>query len=146
MSRKLYHACAVQIGGFGILISGQSGSGKTSTMLRLMEHAKLQGAEAHMITDDQVYLEQHGEALIASPPGQVAGLLEIRGFGICKHDYLDKSEIHLSTELVDDNCLERMPEKASIDIEGITLPLLNLPTRHEALATRIVFAWLHTNR
>jgi len=146
MTRSLFHASAVQIGGFGILISGRSGSGKTSTMLRLLEHAKLQDAEAHMIADDQVYLERQDDILIASPPKDIAGLLEIRGFGICKHDYLEKSEIHLSTELVDDEHLERIPEQASIDLEGITVPQLNLPKRHEALAARIVFAWLHTNR
>ena len=140
------HACALQIGGFGILILGRSGSGKTSTMLRLLEHAKLQAVEAHMIADDQVYLEQDTGLLVASPPMSVAGLLEIRGFGICKHDHLEKSQIHLVTELVDDKSLERMPEKSDIDLEGITLPKLNLPQKHEALAARIVFAWLHTNR
>lgn len=146
MSKSLFHACAVQVGGFGILISGPSGSGKTSTMIRLMEHAKLLGAEAHMIADDQVYLEQRGNGLIATAPKRLAGLLEIRGFGICQHDYIEEAEIHLSTELVDDDRLERMPEKATIDIEGIAIPRLNIPKKHEALATRIIFAWLHSKR
>lgn len=146
MTKCLMHACALQIGGFGILICGRSGSGKTSTMLRLLEHAKLHGIDAHMISDDQVYVEQHGEGVIASPPNQIAGLVEIRGFGICKHDYLEKSEIHLAAELIDDKHIERIPDAATIDIVGLTLPFLQLPIQHEALAARIVFAWLHTNR
>jgi len=121
---KLYHACVVQIEDRGILIDGTSGSGKTSTALRLLEHAKLTGRTAHLIGDDQVFLEPQNT----------------------DHAYIEKSHIHLIARIVEDEKIDRMPDDHSIEIEGISLPLLYLPRKHEELAMRIIFAWLDANR
>ncbi len=143
---KLYHACVVQIEDRGILIDGTSGSGKTSTALRLLEHAKLTGRTAHLIGDDQVFLEPQNSDLTASVPEAIAGKIEIRGFGISDHAYIEKSHIHLIARIVEDEKIDRMPDDHSIEIEGISLPLLYLPRKHEELAMRIIFAWLDANR
>lgn len=145
MKPQLFHASVVQIDGKGIMIIGQSGSGKTSTALGLLETAKIHRKDASLICDDQAHLFRENQQLIAKVPEQIAGQVEIRGFGIINHPYLEKSAISLVTELVDDEKIERMPEPDRFTIEGLNLPFLKIPRRHEELAVRIVFAWLNEN-
>jgi len=145
MTQKLHHACAVEINGKGILIEGPSGSGKTSTALRLLEHAKLHQQPAHLISDDQVFLAQKADSLLATVPENIAGKVEIRGFGITDYSYAPQCEIKLVARIVDDDLIERMPDVLSIDIQGMKLPTLHIPAKHEELATRIIFAWLDTH-
>lgn len=71
-------AGAVAIGGRALLIEGPPGSGKSSLALALI------GRGAGLIGDDAVTLTAQGGRLIASPPPNIAGLLEVRGVGIAR--------------------------------------------------------------
>ena len=48
---ETHHGCVVDIGGKGILITGKSGSGKTSLALGLIERAPVAAA---LVADDRV--------------------------------------------------------------------------------------------
>lgn len=72
----LFPASAVAIGGRALLIEGPSGSGKSSLALALIDRG------AQLIGDDGVSLRRDGDAVIAAPPPNIAGKLEIRGVGI----------------------------------------------------------------
>ncbi len=145
MCVETHHACALEINQIGILILGPSGSGKTSLMMGLLERAKLENHENFLISDDQTILSSNKQTLEASVPQTIAGLVEIRGYGIIPHKNKAKTNLKLVVDLVEDEAIERMPEKHFFDYEETTLPLLKVPKRHEAQAVRIVFAWLNEN-
>jgi len=68
---------AVDVGGAALLIEGPPGSGKSSLALGLIDRG------AKLIGDDGVTLERHSDGpLMASPPPNIAGKLEIRGVGL----------------------------------------------------------------
>lgn len=66
----------VAIAGRGVLIEGASGCGKSTLALELIDRG------ARLIGDDAVTLELHTGCLVAAPPPNIAGKLEIRGLGI----------------------------------------------------------------
>ena len=76
MSELLANVSCVAMRGRGILIMGEPGSGKSSLALALLDR----GAE--LVGDDGVTLEQDGDQIVASPPPNTAGLIEIRNVGL----------------------------------------------------------------
>jgi serine kinase of HPr protein (carbohydrate metabolism regulator) len=75
------HATALVVGTTGLLITGPSGAGKTTLALRLIALARSRGLYADLIADDQVELTRYGQAIVASAPQSIAGLVELRGAG-----------------------------------------------------------------
>ena len=71
-------ASAVAIGGRALMIEGEPGSGKSSLILALIDRG------AQLIGDDAVTLTRDGMKVMASPPPNIAGLLELRGVGLFK--------------------------------------------------------------
>jgi hypothetical protein len=74
----VHQASAVVIAGRALLIEGPPGSGKSSLALALIDRG------AGLIGDDAVSLSCDGGALIAAPPPNIAGLLEVRGVGLVR--------------------------------------------------------------
>lgn len=129
-SQIFVHATAIAIDRDGVLLLGPSGSGKSDLALRLID------AGARLVADDQVILTRIGEKLIANAPPTLAGRLEVRGVGIMALDggrVWRKMPITLAVELVAPDRIERLPEKATRDFLGFTLPLIRL-TPFEASA------------
>jgi hypothetical protein len=77
-SAIVMQATAVAIGGRALLIEGPPGSGKSSLALALIDDG------GHLIGDDAVTLFSQDGRLIASPPPNIAGLLEVRGVGLIR--------------------------------------------------------------
>ncbi len=134
------HASALQLQGTGIAILGPSASGKTSLMLGLFEHAARHGLSAAILADDQVLLEARDGAVIAVAPPSIAGMVELRGYGIVGVNHITSMRLDLVCRLVDDATVARMPISRSIDLHGTHIPVLDLPQRHESAAVRIVMA------
>lgn len=135
----------VELNGTGVLIEGESGSGKTSLALGLVERAGLQGLPAHFVCDDQALLWEEDGRLFAHAPPAIAGKVEIRGLGIDHIDHKPTTTISLICSLADDDCIERLPEPSCRRILSMELPLLMLPRRHEEQAARIVLGRLRAN-
>ena len=76
MSEVLPNVSCVALRGRAVLISGPPGSGKSSLALALMDR----GGE--LIGDDGVTLSQVGELVVATPPPNTEGLIEIRNVGL----------------------------------------------------------------
>jgi hypothetical protein len=70
------HASCVAIGGKGVLILGESGSGKSDLALRLIDEG------AKLVADDGCDLFVRAGKLSAAAPASIAGLIELRGIGI----------------------------------------------------------------
>ena len=71
-----YPASCVSIGGAAVLITGESGIGKSELALALIDRG------ARLISDDQVTLRCEGEWLMASPAQNIAGQIEVRNLGL----------------------------------------------------------------
>ena len=108
----LIHASCIALEGKGVLLRGAPGAGKSDLALRLIEGG------ARLVADDQVALTSTSEALLAAPPAQIAGLLEVRGIGIVSMEYLPQCRVHLVVDLVTPDAVERMPESATVDLCG----------------------------
>ncbi len=76
MSEVISNVSCVAVRGRAMLISGPPGSGKSSLALALMDR----GAE--LIGDDGVTLDRLGELIVATPPPNTHGLIEIRNVGL----------------------------------------------------------------
>ena len=72
----IIQASAVAISGRGLLILGKPGAGKSSLTLALIDRG------ATLIGDDGVAITRQGDRVIASPPPNIAGMVEIRNVGI----------------------------------------------------------------
>lgn len=71
-----YPAGSVSIAGAAILITGESGIGKSELALALIDRG------ARLISDDQVALRRAGERIIASPAQNIGGQIEVRNLGV----------------------------------------------------------------
>jgi HPr kinase/phosphorylase len=71
------HGVLVDIYGFGVLIMGKSGVGKSETALELVKRGH------RLVADDCVEIRQEDQdTLVGNAPGLIEHLLEIRGLGI----------------------------------------------------------------
>lgn len=137
-----HHCCVVTIGDAGVLIEGKSGSGKTSLALGLVAAGRQRELSADFVCDDQALLEAVAGKLIARQPAAIAGLVELRGHGIVSIATKSSTQIGLVVRLVGDQLIERMPVPLQTVLQGIALPLIEVPARHEARAIRITLARL----
>ncbi len=107
----------------GILLRGPSGAGKSDLALRLVD------AGGRLVADDQTALVRQGGGLVATPPGTLAGLLEVRGVGIVKLGstrLLARARIALLVDLVPPDRIERLPDPARETLIGVDLPVVAL--------------------
>lgn len=70
------HGVLVDVYGIGILITGESGIGKSETALELIKRGH------RLVTDDAVDIREIDGELIGTSPKITIGMLEVRGIGI----------------------------------------------------------------
>jgi HPr kinase/phosphorylase len=120
------HASAVAVGDHGILIRGETGSGKSSLALALIDDPRL---EARLVGDDRIVLSKTAAGIVAQPPGPTAGMIEIRGIGIMRMPYADAAQIALVVDLLPLESCPRMPDEGERNaaLLGRQVPRLALP-------------------
>lgn len=101
----LIQASAVAIDGRALLIRGEPGSGKSSLALALIDRG------AQLIGDDGVEVRLDDDRILACPPPNIAGLIEIRNVGLVRLPVAPPTPIALILSLTD--TAERLPEKAN---------------------------------
>ncbi len=116
----LLHATCVAVNGVGVLIRGVPGTGKSDLALRLID------AGAELVADDSCETTVRGGTLYVTAPATIAGKLEIRGYGIVKIPARAEAPIGLVVDLKPEADIERLPEQATCDIDGVALPLLTV--------------------
>lgn len=132
----LHRATAVAIGDRAILIEGPPGSGKSSLALALIDRG------AVLIGDDGVSLTTRGDRLIAHPPPNIAGLLEVRNLGLLTFPVADEVPVALVLRL--DPAAPRFVERAErAEPAGIAVPLITIWPESANAALKTELALLH---
>jgi HPr kinase/phosphorylase len=103
-----------------VLIRGASGRGKSSLALELM------GYGATLVSDDQTVLARKNDYVFASAPPPIAGLIEARGLGVLRADYVDGARVVMVMDL-DHETSDRIPEPRNVTILGCAVPLFYKP-------------------
>lgn len=125
----LRQSTCVAIGGRGLMIEGEPGSGKSSLALALIDRG------AVLVGDDGVSLVTAGSTLRASPAPATSGLLEIRNVGIIT--VATASDIPVSLVIRLDAAAPRFIDAAEeIAIGAVALPLVALFPDSPVLALR----------
>lgn len=127
------HASMVDVRGIGVLIRGSSGTGKSETVLGLLERGH------SLVADDLVHLKSiEGRELVGSGPMQGRFHMEVRGLGIINVASLygigairPEKRLDMVVHLVsakDINEVERVGAEArTTSILGQDVPLVELP-------------------
>ncbi len=127
-SETTVHASCIALDGKAVLIRGASGSGKSGLGLELM------ALGANLLADDRVILTRVGNAIIASCPPALNGMIEARGIGILNATPCPPCPVVLIVDL-DKPEQERLPPRRSENLLGCRLPLLhNAGINHFAAA------------
>lgn len=133
--RQTIHAVLVDVYGEGLLITGDSGIGKSETALELIKRGH------RLIADDAVEIRRTSkDTLIGQAPPLIRHYMEFRGIGIVNVRYIfgvgavkASQKIHLVVNL--ENWEDYMPydrlgvEENYTEIMGVKVPLITLPVR-----------------
>lgn len=113
-------ALPTQAGPLGVLLRGPAGAGKSGLALRLIDEG------GWLVADDQVEIRREEDRLLARAPAQLAGMMELRGFGLAEVPHLPETPLALAVDLVPGEGVERLPAETSLELLGLDLPLLRL--------------------
>jgi len=128
------HASLAVVEGKGVLLRGKSGSGKSDLLLRLLENKK-----ALLVADDVVELQKSGKKVTGHAPLNLRGLLEVRGVGIAKYDFVPETEINLLVNLQDSaENIRRLPQIAQELILGVEIPAIDLYAKEVSAPEKII--------
>lgn len=118
------HGSAVKVGDHAVLIRGASGAGKSRLALELMLAGRGgQLPPTVLVGDDRVLLATHGGELVVRPVPELAGLIEVRGLGIRRCDFVREAVVGLVVDLAAaDSARLPCPEALQINLFGVLLP------------------------
>jgi HPr kinase/phosphorylase len=138
------HASAVKVGERAVLIRGPSGAGKSRLAFDLIVCGRSgQVPPSTLVGDDRVRLATvDGQLLVYSAP-VLAGLIEVRGLGIRRCDYVEQAVVGLIVDLAATDAA-RMPSPEALQtcISGVIIPRLPISSDYSPLP--IVIAALTT--
>src|SRR5947209_20561995 len=118
------HASAVKVGSLAVLIRGPSGAGKSRLAFDLIRAGRAGMVErAVLVGDDRVHLATLGHEIEVRPAAVLAGLIEIRGLGIRRCDFVERATVGLVVDLEAADA-ERLPPAQSLktSILGVEIP------------------------
>jgi serine kinase of HPr protein (carbohydrate metabolism regulator) len=129
------HASAVLVGERAVLIRGPSGAGKSRLAFDLILAGRAgQLPQAVLVGDDRVHLDTVAEQLWVRPAPELAGLIEIRGLGIRRCDFVSEAVVGLVADLAASDA-ERLPpqEALSIRLNGVSIPRIPIGAGYDPL-------------
>ena len=130
----LVHASCVRWQNKGILLIGDSGSGKSTAALALIEKG------ATLVADDYTEISLKNEKIQATCPENILGKIEVRGVGIVPTKAKKETFIDIVIQCVPDfSSIERMPEEKLYSLLEKTLPMYRLCPFESVFTTKVSF-------
>jgi HPr kinase/phosphorylase len=129
------HASAVLVGDRAVLIRGPSGAGKSRLAFDLILAGRAgQLPPAVLVGDDRVHLDTLAGELWVRPVPELAGLIEIRGLGVRRCDFVIKAIVGIVVDLAAGDA-ERLPppEALEIHLNGVLIPRIPVGTGYDPL-------------
>ncbi len=129
------HASAVRVGTHAVLVRGPSGSGKSRLALDLILAGRSQQVPpTTLVGDDRVHLDTVDGKLTVRPSRELAGLIEVRGLGIRRCDFVSEAIVGLVVDLGAPDA-ERLPPSEALltQIFGVWIPRIPVGTGYSAL-------------
>ena len=111
------HATCVDIKGSGVLIVGDSGSGKSGLAIGLI------ALGASLVADDQCEISIKNDKLHVSKPKSLPKCIEMRGIGLVSVPTVLRTQLKWVVDM-DRVAEERMPEFKFTDISGHRVPTI----------------------
>lgn len=131
--RETLHGVLVEVSGEGVLIMGESGVGKSETVVELIKRGN------RLVADDAVEVRRVSQkTLVGSAPDNIRHFMELRGIGIIDARRLfgmgsvkmtEKIDLVINLEPWDDTkAYERMGlADETMDILGLKVPMYTVP-------------------
>lgn len=142
---QIIHAVLVEVYGFGVLLTGESGIGKSETALALIERGHL------LVCDDVVRITRSSENILIGTPvePELGHHMEIRGLGIIDIPHLfgigvvrNHKAINLLIELAEwgsNTTYDRIgTHEQTVEFFNIGIPKLTIPVGHGRILTVII--------
>ena len=130
MELKRVHSSAIVLEDNGILIIGDSGSGKSDLALRLIDSG------ATLISDDITICEKKKNLIYLSAPLETRGLLEVREVGIITVPFVEGIILRMIVKL-EAGGLERIPQKNNYKIFGQKIPMLTINGKNSSSVVKV---------
>ena len=130
MNLKRIHSTSVVIDDNGVLILGDSGSGKSDLALRLIDSG------ATLISDDISICRKNLNNIYLYCPPEIKGLLEVREIGVITVPFVERIKLRLVVNLKSNNN-ERFPKESSFRILGIKIPIINIEGKNSSAVAKI---------
>ena len=130
MNLKRIHSTSVVIEDNGVLILGDSGSGKSDLALRLIDNG------ATLISDDISICRKNSNNIYLYCPPEIKGLLEVREIGIITVPFVERVKLRLVVNLKSNNN-ERFPKDSCFRILGIKIPIINIEGKNSSAVAKI---------
>ena len=130
MNLKRIHSTSVVIDDNGVLILGDSGSGKSDLALRLIDNG------ATLISDDISICRKSSDNIYLYCPPEIKGLLEVREIGIITVPFVERIKLRLVVNLKSNNN-ERFPKDSFFRILGIKVPIINIEGKNSSAVAKI---------
>ena len=121
----------------GVLLRGPSGVGKSDLALRALQ------AGWRLVSDDRTVVWTCDGRLWGAAPRTLSGLCEARGQGLVRPDpALPCTAVALLADLAGPGDeIERLPDPARAQVEGVALPACALRAADASALARLVLAW-----
>ena len=119
------HATCIVIGEAGVLIRGDSGTGKSSLARAILGTARGAGRFARLVSDDRTRIAQRHGRLVAQVVPSIAGRIEARGAGILAMAHETSAVVRLVVDLAHAEPPRLpAPEDQTIVLCGVVVPRL----------------------
>jgi serine kinase of HPr protein (carbohydrate metabolism regulator) len=119
------HATCIVVGEAGILIRGESGTGKSALARAIVETANRAGRFARLVSDDRTRIAQRHGRLVAQVVPSIAGRIEARGAGILAVAHEPGAVVRLVVDITNAEPPRLpAPEDQTIVLCGVVVPRL----------------------